>query len=369
MAFRSGNAGNRMVRMGTTLKRILLVGISLTMTMNSSKAADLEAFEVGVARGLEYLSISQAADGSWLAGRQGRDPGITALATMAFLSAGHVPGEGKYSTVVEKGIQNVLASQQKSGLFGIGGGQRNPFEMYTHGICTLMLAECVGMMPDDRKAVELREAVERGIKVILQGQRKQGNDRGGWRYNVTGTDSDLSVTGWQLMALRAARNIGCDIPSEVIEDALEYIKRCQDAISGGYRYQPNNAVTIACTGTAILSLELSGKDYHRSREAIHAGNFLMRRENVLNPNRVHFFYGVYYTTQAMFQLGENYWDSHRANIHYLLLKQAPQKNNGSWVGTAPDDALFGPNYSTSMAVLALTVEFRYLPIYQRGEDK
>jgi hypothetical protein len=29
---------------------------------------------------------------------------------------------------------------------------------------------------------------------------------------------------------------------------------------------------------------------------------------------------------------------------------------------------FGPNYCTSMAVLALTVEYRLLPIYQRDED-
>ena len=33
-----------------------------------------------------------------------------------------------------------------------------------------------------------------------------------------------------------------------------------------------------------------------------------------------------------------------------------------------DDARLGPAYCTSMAVLALTVEYRLLPIYQRFEE-
>jgi hypothetical protein len=225
------------------------------------------------------------------------------------------------------------------------------------------------MMPDERQAKPLREAVEKAVAIILKGQRKFGQEKGGWRYNVTGGDSDLSITGWQIMALRAAKNVGCDVPGEVIEEAIDYVKRCNDPISGGYKYQPNNQVTIACTGTAILSLELSGKDYHRSREAIQAGNYLLRRENTLVASRMHFFYGIYYTTQAMFQLGENYWEKQRAELHRLLLKQYPQRANGSWLGQGPDDALFGPNYCTAMAVLSLAVEYRYLPIYQRGDDR
>ena len=46
---------------------------------------------------------------------------------------------------------------------------------------------------------------------------------------------------------------------------------------------------------------------------------------------------------------------------------ANQKSNGSWLA-AGDDSAYGPNYCTAMAVLALTVEYRFLPIYQRGEE-
>jgi hypothetical protein len=52
-------------------------------------------------------------------------------------------------------------------------------------------------------------------------------------------------------------------------------------------------------------------------------------------------------------------------MHEVLLRN--QKSNGSWLGGGYD-ANFGPNYCTAMAVLALTVEYRYLPIYQRDEE-
>ena len=64
----------------------------------------------------------------------------------------------------------------------------------------------------------------------------------------------------------------------------------------------------------------------------------------------------------MFQLGGNYWRSFRPHLHKVLLDN--QQANGSWHG---NDG-YGPHYSTAMAVLALTVEYRYLPIYQRGEE-
>ena len=70
----------------------------------------------------------------------------------------------------------------------------------------------------------------------------------------------------------------------------------------------------------------------------------------------------------MFQLGDPYWSSYRPNLHSLLLRG--QNQNGSWY-RADGDAearMVGANYTTAMAVLALTVEYRFLPIYQRGEE-
>ena len=77
------------------------------------------------------------------------------------------------------------------------------------------------------------------------------------------------------------------------------------------------------------------------------------------------FYGLYYCSQATFQLGDNYWDFFRPLLHDVLFRN--QKDNGSWI-VAAATARYGPNYCTAMCVLALTVEYRFLPIYQRDEE-
>jgi hypothetical protein len=129
-------------------------------------------------------------------------------------------------------------------------------------------------------------------------------------------------------------------------------------------------VTVPCTGTSILALELCGKDQHKSEEVLRAGAYLIRKENLPSWQSGHFFYAIYYGSQATFQLGGNYWSTYRSRLHYVLLNN--QRSNGSWLGRGYESSdgpySYGPNYCTSMAVLALTVEYRFLPIYQRGEE-
>jgi hypothetical protein len=325
-----------------------------------------EPFEDAVDSGLAFLAKSQHKNGSWSPEpgnpRAPGDPALTALSVMAFLSAGHVPGEGKYASTVERGVKFVMDSQQPNGLLALPDSGYT--EMYSHGVCTLMLAEAAGMT-DGKSADELKERLTKAVKVILKAQREGNRDAGGWRYQVNGFDADLSVTGWQLMALRAARNLGCDIPRDRTAAAVEYVRKCHDPKTGGYAYTIGGNVTPACAGTGILSLELSGKEFHKTHEALRAGAYLLQHPpDLAQP---HFFYGAYYTSQAMFQLGENYWSEYRPKLHGLLLKANPPRLNGAWYGRGFDDATYGPAYCTAMAVLSLTVEYRYLPIYQRVE--
>jgi hypothetical protein len=325
----------------------------LTAGWARAQAPRQERVDESIARALAYLQSTQQGDGAWTA-QGGKNPAITGLAVMAFLAAGHVPGEGPYGSTVEKGVRWVLGRQQPNGLFASNRGH----EMYHHGICTLMLAEVAGMT-EGPLAQEVKRRLEKAVALILTAQRRNGPHRGGWRYQVFGNDADMSVTGWQLLALRAAKNLGCDVPAERIAMAVDYVKRCRDPRSGGFCYMPHGGLTIPCTGTAILCLEVCGKGQHRTPEALKAGSLLLRPPAWNQP---HFCYMIYYCSQAMFQLGNNYWNYFRPQMHKVLLDN--QQPNGSW--QANDG--YGPNYATAMAVLALAVEYRFLPIYQRGEE-
>ncbi|HVS34912.1 MAG TPA: prenyltransferase/squalene oxidase repeat-containing protein [Gemmataceae bacterium] len=358
-----------------------------------AKDEEMKELDRHIDDALAFLQKQQLQDGGWMAGNGIRGaggqahPAVTSLCVMAFLSAGHVPGEGRYGAAVEKGIRYVLQCQLPNGLIARGAAGNQ--EMYTHGISTLMLAEAAGMTDGDL-GDEIRKKLHDAVNVILTAQRKkEGPGKGGWRYTVADFDpsSDISVTGWQIMALRAAKNVGCDVPAERIDAAVAFIKRCHDANSGGFDYQPGSNLTVPVTGTSILALELCGKDQHRSDLVIRAGDFLLKQvveryNNGPFNNGISLFgnfhyYGVYYVSQAMFQLGGNYWDAYRPVLHGILYRdQLPRDASadygGSWgSGLRPirgGDGGYGANYCTAMCVLALTVEYRYLPIYQRDEE-
>jgi hypothetical protein len=343
-----------------SLAAVLLLGI-LVQPAAAKPLLKKTPIDKAVDKALAFLANTQnKTDGSWTAGR-GKHVAITSLAVMAFLSAGHVPGEGKYGKNIERGVRWVLAQQRPNGLLANDGGH----EMYHHGIATLMLAEVAGMT-EGELGKEVRQKLEKAVAIILKAQRTRGDERGGWRYHVApGDGADISVTGWQLMALRAAKNLGCDVPAENIEHAVDFLKRCQDGRTGGFHYTPSGRLTVACTGTSILGLEICGKDRHHTPEALRAGSFLIQNHNLPYWNQEWFFYSIYYGSQAAFQLGGNYWSVYRPRLHEVLLRN--QNGSGYWEG-ASADARYGRAYCTAMAILALTVEYRYLPIYQRGEE-
>jgi hypothetical protein len=343
--------------------RILILALLLLAALPVPAAEDAARVDRAIERGLEALqTLQDKNEGCWRDRGNRPNPAVTGLAVMAFLSAGHVPGEGRYGATIEKSVRWLLRKQQANGLFASDGNQ----EMYQQGIATLALAEAAGMTDADL-GLSIRKALTKAVRVILKAQRTNGQHRGGWRYRVQpGDGADISVTGWQVMALRAARNIGCDVPAAAIDRAVEYIKRCHDNGGGGFRYQPGGGVTVACTGTSILALEICGKEHHHCQEALRGGAYLLRKENLPNQNEQWFFYSIYYGSQAAFQLGGNYWEVFRPRLHEVLLRM--QERGGSWDGFSSDARQGGRAYCTAMAILALTVEYRFLPIYQRGEE-
>ena len=194
--------------------------------------------DAAIHRALEWQKSAQKPSGAWESGNFGEATSITSLAVMAYLAAGHHPGEpGPYRDSIERGIRYVVRSQKPNGLL-VTNTSHGP--MYCHGISTLMLAEVVGLDPLSGLSDEVRPVLARAVELILKAQarKKQPDQAGGWRYQPDSLDSDLSVTGWQVMALRAAKSAGCNVPSEPIDEAVAYVKKCAHKDGGGFGYQP-----------------------------------------------------------------------------------------------------------------------------------
>src|SRR5688572_11735888 len=172
-----------------------------------------------VDRALKFLANKQDSDGSW------GNTAITGFVLLAFMANGHVPNQGDYGKVVQKGVAHLLATAREDGyLVGPRGGN-----MYCHGMAALALTQVYGMTGDE----EVKKVTKKAIDLIVKTQ----NNEGGWRYDPSPTGADISVTIMQVMALRGAKDSGLHVPDRCMEAAKKYIDRCYDRRTGGYRYQ------------------------------------------------------------------------------------------------------------------------------------
>jgi hypothetical protein len=302
--------------------------------------------EDAVERGLLFLARQQLDDGSFDVERYGNRVGITALAGMAFMSHGDLPGRGRYGPNVERALRFILNHVQENGLIA---ADTSHGPMYGHGFATLFLAEIYGQTND----VRTREALLKAVKLIVLCQ----NDEGGWRYQPVPVEADVSVTICQVMALRAARNAGIKVPKETIDRAVEYVRRCQNP-DGGFRYMinsGNSAFPRSAAGVATLYYAGIYED-----EAIDRGlNYLMQHvPGGVADNTPHYFYGHYYAVQTMYMAGGDYWPNWFKAIREQLVARQ-NKQTGHWEGQA------GHAYGTAMALIILQMPHRYLPIFQK----
>jgi hypothetical protein len=308
------------------------------------------AFDEAVDKGLDFLARSQSSNGSI----GGNTPAITSLAIMAFLARGYTPGLPPHGDVINRGIDYILSVPSASGTLMGGGGQ-----MYSHNISTLMLSEVSGMVDPERQA-RIDVVLPRAIRIILAAQdvKKTDPQSGGWRYDPGSHDSDISHSGWALMALRSARNNGAPVPKEAIEKAVKFILRCRTP-DGGFAYHPGGGAGVSRTGIGLLCLELAGR--HRDDVTLKAGQFIAERFRKGNPFAGEFrYYALYYSANGMFQLGGKEWETFAPTLYDTILKL--QSADGSWPTGGNEK---NPQYCTSMAILALSVSYRQLPIYQR----
>jgi hypothetical protein len=330
---------------------LLLLLIAMPLSPLRAQEGDGEAFveitpelQAAVRRGMAYLDRTQGADGSFGSQRYGKHVGITALACLAFMSDGHLPGRGAYGDNVARGLDFVLRHVQETGLVA---ADTSHGPMYGHGFATLFLGEVYGQTSDPR----VREALVKAVRLIVSTQ----NEEGGWRYHPVPFDADISVTICQIMALRSARNAGLSVPKETIDRAVAYVRQCQNS-DGGFKYMLNSGGSAFPRSAAgVASLYYAG--IYEDNAVRHGLDYLMASYNQVTHNSGHYYYGQYYAVQAMFLAGGQYWRKWFPYIRDALIRE--QQAAGNWEST------HGESYATAMALIILQVPNRYLPIFQR----
>jgi hypothetical protein len=303
-----------------------------------------------------FLFTQQKQDGSF---GDKYPTAMTGLAIMAIMAVGHTPDDPTHGPAIRRGLNYVLSQMREDGYMG----QNDNSRMYGHGICTLMLTEAAGMTRDDILERRLIEACKRGVKVILNAQaiQKGGDNQGGWRYEPTSNDSDLSLTGWQTMALRSAKNIGITVPGASIQAAVNYIRQ-HAGPEGGFDYQGKNDSPVL-RGVGLLALPVCGA-YDAPELAKSTAKMVADPPKWQGP---WFYYRTYYASVGMYQMGDDAWNKFFPQIDDALLPH--QNPDGSWPEPPGNNELSNyaptPVYSTSLAILALAVHSHLLPIYQR----
>jgi len=367
------------IRAKPSLPAVLGLALSLLPQpcLGDEQSPRLRQYETAVDRAVELglMSLAReqpggAGDGSY-SDANGKTNGVVGLAGMAFLAKGYRPGVPPYGDVINRSIDYILNTESSNGYLGVRGGK-----MYEHAIATLLMSEVSGMV-DPARQQRIDIVLPKALKVILDAQAN--NPTGAWRYEPTSTDADISVTGWNLMALRSARLNGAPVPKDAIDKAVRFIDACRgrgglrlvdngrSADDGGFWYTPpqyyanrnywlGGPSTPSRTGVALLCRELAG--HHGDEVNRKAGDYILhnvKARGFLDGGHVE--YATYYCAQGMFQLGGDYWETFAAAMYRHLL--AEQQQDGSWHSDQ------GTSYATAMYVLALSVSYRQLPIYQR----
>lgn len=321
--------------------------------------------EAAVERGLAWLARMQnEREGSWSltgpyrgGGRIENKEAATAMALLAFQGAGHTHKDGKYKENVRRGWNWLLKQQGKNGCFFNGEGFNHRF--YTHGQCTIAVCELLGMTGDD----QFREAAQRAIAYCVKTQSPQG----GWRYTPN-VDSDVSVTGWIVMALQSAKMAGLEVPADCLEGVEKYLDSIGREDDSRYPYRQGEMPSPAMTAEALLCRQYLGwpRDDQRLVKGV---EYITLPENLVNYARNRNVYFWYYATQVTHHMGGNFWQRWNGAMRQAVPeKQVKEgRESGSWAPDMNDsfEVHGGRLYVTCLSIYMLEVYYRHLPLYAK----
>jgi hypothetical protein len=258
--------------------------------------------------------------------------------------------------------------QNADGSFFAEATQNETHRFYTHGLCTIALCELLAMTGDE----SLREDAQRAIDYCVQHQSIRP---GGWRYlpDRFSEQSDVSVTGWIVLALKSGEAAGLTVPPETYNRVMKFLDSMM--VSNQYRYREEEPEPrVSMTAEALLCRILLG--WRRSDPRLAAGvKVILNTPPSFTETYKRDVYYWFFATQTLYHYGGNEWQTWNSAMREELLRY--QEKEGDESGSWNPNPLPGPNrpvrdqwgaqygrlYTTCMSLYILEVYYRHLRIF------
>lgn len=304
-------------------------------------------------------------------GTHGSRVAATALALLPFLGAGYTDegnlADNPYKHVVGNGLR-ALMDRAVPGERGYSFDLHSE-QMYSHGIATIALCEAYAMTR--RKPKELRDKAQGALQFIEEAQNRKD---GGWRY-LPNQPGDLSVTAWQIMALKSGKLAELNVSQATIYGAIEFLDDIQT--DGGRRYnyllrEPYRGIgedsTKTCDATGLLlRMYLGWKPGDRMLddgiEMVALPGPLKKEGKECN------LYFAYYATLAMHHYDSSNWRRWNGEIREFLVQTQGEHGYeaGSWYFPDHYCDKGGRLLNTVLATLILETPYRIMPLFRKDD--
>ena len=314
--------------------------------------------EKAVRRSLDWFTRNQEKSGCWR-GEAGHYTATTGMAMLAYMGWGAKHTEqGPYQRPLAKAVEWMLREEKNGDLRG----RSHRGNMYDHGMAAIAMAEAYALTKDKR----LLQPLERIVRFTVNAQNPK---TGGWRYSTykenPNDKGDMSVVGWQIMALKSAQMGGIKVPQVAFQRAGNFLRFVgKGSTHGGeYVYLPGHGRSPTMTAEGMFSQQLLGgfpPSHPRMQESVK-----LIQKNLPNRQKTHYYYW-YYGSLAMHQNQGDAWEKWNENLRPILVRNQVRNGNDRVDGSWDPIGQYGPQAGrcvvTAMATLSLEVYYRYLPL-------
>lgn len=361
-----------MIRNGSRWSLVaLMVAISLPAL---AADGDKKTYAEMVSKGIDFLSGSQAQDGSWSAQA---GPGITALITTGILRQGRAVDD----PIVAKALKYLETFVQED-----GGIYKPKSRLKNYETCLGVV--CFNAANKDGRYDKILKNADKYLKAEqfdeTDGKEKSDFDYGGVGYGGT-SRPDLSNTSFFMEALQSTGN---NAETEEVKRAMVFISRCQNLESeyntappaaknpdGGFYYSVAGGGASPAGKTDQGGLRSYGSmSYAGLKSMVFAGlksddprvkaavtwarkNYDLKSNPGMGAAGLYYYYHLF--AKALDAIGDNEFVSEDGKKHNwreeLTAELASrQRENGSWVNENQQWMEGDPNMVTGFALLTLS---------------